>query len=118
MTTPGTWNFDIYQGAKFTRTITYPGRNMTAGTFAMHIRAAVNSATTLLELTTANNRIAASLVGADTEIVLTVAATTTNGLTFSRAFYDLEYIPATGAADTERILMGTVTLSKEVTRTV
>ena len=117
MTTPGTWNFDIYQGAKFARTITYPDRNMTTGTFAMHIREAVFSATTLLELTTANGRITTALVGTDTAITLEIDATVTDDLSFGSAAYDLEYIPASGAADTERILQGRVTLSKEVTRT-
>lgn len=116
MTIPGNWNFSIYQGAKFTKTITYPDRDMTTGTFAMHIRENIDDAASLLELTTANGRITATLVGANTEIVLKIDATDTDDLTFQSGVYDLEYIPASGAVDTERILHGRVILSKEVTR--
>jgi hypothetical protein len=115
---PGEWNFTIYQGAALSKTITWPDRDMTGGTFAMHIRKNKDSAEMLLELTTANGRITASLSGSDTLIVLDVSAVATAALDFStyQAYYDLEYIPASGAEDTERLLMGRVALSREVTR--
>ena len=111
----GIYNTEIEQGAKFTRTITVSDRDLTGYTARMHLRQYKESTDTYLELTTDNSRITIT-PGSDSVITLTVDATDTDDLSFSKAFYDLELIPASGEADVERLLEGTITLSKEVTR--
>ena len=110
----------IYQGSVFGITVTYPNRDMTSGTFAMQIRENFDASTTLVSLSTGSG-ITAALVGSNTEITIAMTATATAALDFDdfkdkTAVFDLEYIPASGAADTERIIQGKVKLSKEVTR--
>lgn len=111
----GNWNITIEQGAKFSRSITVTGRDLTGYTARMHVRARKETSDTLLELTTENERI---VIAPDTDsvITLTVDAETTGALSFESAVYDLELIPSSGEEDVERLLEGSVKLSREVTR--
>jgi hypothetical protein len=108
---PGTWNFIIYQGSKWEKVVTYPDRDMTGGAFRMQLR---RGADLVLELTEANSRISTAYSAPDTTITLTIDADDTAGIT-NGGRYDLEYLPASGEADVERILMGSFSLSEEVT---
>lgn len=81
-------------------------------TARMQIRPSVSSATTLVSLTTANSGVVLS--NAAKTITLAITATATALLTFTKAVYDLEIIDGSGIVT--RLLSGTVTLSKEVTR--
>jgi hypothetical protein len=79
----------------------------------MHLRTTVDATTTLLELTEANGRALITDAAAG-EITLQVSAADTALLTFTSAVYDLEIEFSGGVVD--RVLEGTVKLSKEVTR--
>ena len=98
-----TYDLLIEQGATFSQVITYKESsvavNLTGYTARMQVRATLESASTLVELTTANSRIA--LGGAAGTITLTISATDTAALTAGRGVYDLE---------------GVATISRNVTR--
>jgi hypothetical protein len=87
--------------------------NLTGYTARMSVRATFSSATTVLDLNTANSGIA--LGGAAGTITITASATTTGALTapFS-GVYDLELVSSGGVVT--RLLEGTATISPEVTR--
>ncbi|MGH9892810.1 MAG: hypothetical protein ACREA0_12630 [bacterium] len=81
-------------------------------TARMHIRATQSAATTLIELTTANSRIA--LDNVLKTITLTISATDTAAITWTAGVYDLEMVSAGGVVT--RLLEGSVSISEEVTR--
>ena len=116
--TPGTLILTIYQGSTFKRIIrltdsTPEAIDLTGATARMHIRAAITDTATLIELTEANGRaLITDEVGG--EVTLVISATDTAALSFSKAVYDLEIEYNDGTVD--RVLAGTVKLSKEVTR--
>ena len=116
--TPATLNLIIYQGATFRRVITLTDDDsnpivLFGAEARMQIRPSVDSDTVLLELT-ADDGSAVISDPVNGEITLLVDADTTAALTFTSAVYDLEvqYIDTT----VDRLLMGKVKLSKEVTR--
>jgi hypothetical protein len=115
---PGSHNFVIHQGATFSLEVTYQDANgdpinLTGYTARMHVRLKREDTDTLLVLTTENGRIA--LGGAAGTVTLTVTAADTAALDWTGpAVYDLELISGGGVVT--RLLMGRVTLSKEVTR--
>jgi hypothetical protein len=78
----------------------------------MQVRATLESASTLVELTTENSRIA--LGGTAGTITLTIAAADTAALTSGRGVYDLELV--SGAGIVTRLLQGVATISRNVTR--
>lgn len=86
--------------------------DLTDYTARMQVRREVYSETVLLELTTENGRIA--ILPSNGSVLLEVEAEATAELSFNAAVYDLETI--SGSGEVARILQGTVTLSKEVTR--
>lgn len=111
MISPATYNFTIYQGATFDRVFQFNDANgdplATSGwTARMQVRSSIETATTLLNLTPGIN--ATGLV------TLGLTATQTAALPGDVvAVYDLELVDGT---DVHRVLMGTVTISGEVTR--
>lgn len=80
-------------------------------TARMHIREKLDSATTILELTTENG----GIIIDDTlkTITIYISATATAALTFASAVYSMELI---NGSDVESFITGTLTLVKEVTR--
>jgi hypothetical protein len=112
MSDVGTYNFTIQQGATWTRTLTWKidgvAVNLTGYTARMQLREA---GTLVIELTTANGRIA--LGGAAGTITLTITAADTTALNFKTALYDLELVSGGGVVT--RLLEGRVFLSREVT---
>lgn len=90
----------------------YAPVNLAGYTARMHIRQALTSTTTLLELTTENSRI--EIDETNYVIELTVTAEDTEDLTFTNAVYSLEMVSGSGAVTT--LLEGKVKLNKEVTR--
>jgi hypothetical protein len=90
----------------------YAPVNLAGYTARMHIRQALTSTTTLLELTTENGRIA--IDETNYVITLTITAADTEDLTFASAVYSLELVSGSGAVTT--LLEGTVKLNKEITR--
>lgn len=116
--TPGALNLVIYQGATFKRIVrladaTSTPIDLSGCTARMHVRAQIDAPETLIELTAANGRAVIS-DAENGEVTLLISATDTAALAFSKAAYDLEIEYHDGTVD--RILAGTVKLSKEVTR--
>jgi hypothetical protein len=111
-----TYDILIEQGATFSQVITYKDNgvavNLTGYTARLQVRATLESASTLIELTTANGRIA--LGGAAGTITLTIAAADTAALTAGRGVYDLELVSGSGIVT--RLLQGVATISRNVTR--
>jgi len=111
-----TYDILIEQGATYSQSITYKDNgvavNLTGYTARMQVRATLEAASALIELTTANSRIA--LGGAAGTITLTISATDTAALTSGRGVYDLELV--SGAGIVTRLLQGVATISRNVTR--
>lgn len=79
----------------------------------MHVREEVESASTVLELTTENGRI--SLGGASGTVTMTVSASTMASLPAGKYVYDLELVaPITGVVS--RLIQGNFVVRPEVTR--
>lgn len=86
--------------------------DLTGYTARMQVRKHVESPLVLLELTTSNGRITITpLTG---RIDLVVASTTTAGLNFTTAVYDIEIVSSGGIVT--RLARGKITLIPEVTR--
>jgi len=111
-----TYDLLIEQGATFSQLITYKEAgvaiNLTGYTARLQVRSTLESASTVVELTTANGRIA--LGGAAGTITLTISATDTAALTSGRGVYDLELV--SGGGIVTRLLQGVATISRNVTR--
>jgi hypothetical protein len=111
-----TYDILIEQGATYSQVITYKDNgvavNLTGYTARMQVRATLESASTLVELTTANSGIA--LGGTAGTITLTIAAADTAALTSGRGVYDLELVSGSGIVT--RLLQGVATISRNVTR--
>lgn len=111
-----TYDILIEQGATYSQLITYKDNgvavNLTGYTARMQVRSTLESATTVVELTTANSRIA--LGGTAGTITLTISATDTAALTAGRGVYDLELVSGSGIVT--RLLQGVATISRNVTR--
>jgi hypothetical protein len=90
---------------------TYINWDLTGYTARMQVRKYVDSATTVISLTTENQRI---VLGGETgTLQLFIRAEDTRTITTS-GFYDIEIISPSNEVD--RIIEGTFTLSPEVTR--
>ena len=108
-------NFVVEQGATFVKSFTWKEggapKNLTGYTARMKARPSITSDTVLIDASTANGKITIDpLLGV---IELTISATETAAMTFTSAVYDLELV--SGAVVT-RLVQGTLTLSREVTR--
>jgi hypothetical protein len=124
MLKPGRYNLTIYQGATFERTFTWTAPDpmdtetmipvdLTGCTARMQLRAKVTSTgDPIFEATTEDGRI--TLGDADGTIDIVFSATDTAALHFRQCVYDLEVQFPGGEVD--RLLMGNVKLSAEVTR--
>lgn len=107
----------IEQGATFDITLTCRDEagvlvDLTGYTARMQIRANKKATTTLLELTTENDRIV--MGGAAGTIQLVLPATVTAAIDWTRGVYDLEIVNADGFV--QRLWQGDVEVDKEVTR--
>jgi hypothetical protein len=121
---PLRYDLTIYRGATFDQPLLWkPGgtpQNLTGWSARMQVRATVDSATVIVELTTANNRIVLGTSGDLTTgaIRLLLSATDTSSLPLSTDpaghVYDLELVGPGGIV--ERLVEGRVIVSPEVTR--
>lgn len=112
----------IYQGATFTKSLTWKTApdenaattpvNLTGCTARMQIRAKLESTAPLLSLTTENGGI--SLGGTAGTVELLIDADDTTAITWKAGVYDLEIVFAGG--EVRRLMYGSVTVSPEVTR--
>ena len=113
----GSYDLKIEKGATFQLTLTWKDEDgdpidLTGFTARMQVRDRVDAEETLVELTTANGRIA--LGGAAGTIALLIEAAVTEGLPGKAGFYDLELVSAGGIVT--RLLEGKAALVPEVTR--
>ena len=114
----GKLNLKINQGETFRHGIFWKDAeevaiNITGFTARMHIRERLESATTLMELTTENGRIV--IVNAvEGEIRLYITAADSTLISWAAGVYDLEMVSPSG--EVTRLIEGKVTVSKEVTR--
>lgn len=114
----GQYNFTIEQGTTFTQpfvwkeTASGPVINLTGYTARMQIRPTLADTNILLDLTTANGKLA--IDGPNGKVTIQLTATETAALDFVTAVYDLELVSGSGAVT--RLLKGTISLDKEITR--
>lgn len=108
----------IEQGATFIKVLTWKTGSpampvdVTGYTAHMQIRSSVDTEEVLADLSTENGGI---VMGGDTgSITLTIPATQTAGFTWNGGVYDLEITSPDGIV--RRLVYGTVTVSKEITR--
>jgi hypothetical protein len=115
--------FDLVmvQGATFEKAFEYKDStktsiNLTGYTARLQVRSDTDASTTLIELTTENNRI--TLNDPTTGVIqLYISAADTAALTFNTGVYDLELQHvASGRTIVENIVYGNVSLRKNVTR--
>lgn len=116
--TPGKLNLTIYQGATFKRVMRLKDSanaaiDLTGSTVRMHVRATMSDTTTIIELDEDNGRAVVS-DAENGEITLLISDEDTALLDFTSGVYDLEIEYSNGTVD--RVLAGSVKLSKEVTR--
>lgn len=115
--TAGIYHINIEQGSTYSRTLTFKQSNgnavdLTGFSALMHMRKNVDDSSTLLELSTSNNRIA--LGGSNGTIAITISATDTASLPAVEGVYDLEINNGSGII--EKVIAGTFTIIKQVTR--
>lgn len=113
----GTYDMVVDQGATLSRTITWKDSaknpiDLTGYSARMQVRANVTATTTVIELTTANSRIA--LGGVAGTVTLTVSAADTAAVPAGRYVYDLELVSGSGVVN--RLIMGNFVVRAEVTR--
>jgi hypothetical protein len=112
------YNIRIEQGATFALPITWRAGNpavavnLTGCTARMHVRRALSASEILLSLTTENGRIV--LGGLAGTVVLALTAAETAAIDWAHGVYDLEIVFGTGVV--RRLLVGNVSVSREVTR--
>lgn len=113
--TAATVDLTIEQGATWVYQLTLlttagAAFDVTGYTIRMHIREDIRDTTPLETLTTTDGEI----VIATNVVTLSLSATATAALAFHQAVYDIEMQSAAGVVT--RLMKGTVTISKEVTR--
>jgi hypothetical protein len=87
-------------------------RSLVGCTARMQVRSNVGSTVVLCDLSTANGKIILNAIPGGIDLMIPAAET--SAFSFESAVYDLEIIFADG--EVVRLMKGTVTLSKEVTR--
>lgn len=116
MITPGQHNFTLYQGTTLRKTFTWLANNvpvdLTAYTGRCQFRASYAETVPALNMTTLNGGILIDEPAG--QITLYATDVQTAALTADKYFYDLEIIDPAG--DVSRLIYGTVTLVKEITR--
>jgi len=116
MALAGTYNMTIDQGATLSQQWTYKDSNdalidLTGYTARMQVRATVDAASTILDLTTENGGV--TLGGAAGTVDLAITATASAAVAAGQYVYDFELV---NGATVERLLMGKFTVRAEVTR--
>ena len=111
----GKYDITIEAGSTFTLSLTYVGEDgagvdLSGYSARMQLRSSVSSSTVVLELSTANSRIAIDT--ANSQIVLAIASADTENLT-GTGVYDLELF---NGALVERLIEGSYTVIAQVTR--
>jgi hypothetical protein len=116
MITPAQHNFIIYQGSTLRKPFVWQANNVpvdiTGYTGRCQFRPTLDSDIVALNLTTLNGGVL--IDGPTGTITLYASDAQTAALTLDKYVYDLEIVDTVG--DVSRLVFGTVTLSKEITR--
>lgn len=118
---PGSWDFDIYQGSRFSVQLEWKDEDenlidMTGYTWKMQIREFFNSTVPILTLSTTPGVGEGSIViDGPGLLTVSIAASLTQALDFDRAVYDLEFTPPAGAEFKDKLLRGKVRFMREAT---
>lgn len=112
-------NINIPQGSKFEMNVQALNsdktvKDLTGYDARMQIRQTVNSVSPLLSITTGTGEITINAPGGI--VMVRIPATTTIGLTFNDAVYDIEIYKSADPTEVSRIVEGFASLSLEVTR--
>ena len=113
----GVYNFTIEQGTTVAIDFAYQTAAgvaipLTGYTARMQARETISSPVAVIDATTSNGQL--SVNGAGGIVSLALSAAVTAALDFRTASYDLEIV--SGAGVVTRLVQGTITLSREVTR--
>lgn len=116
MALAGLYDITADQGATFSRVFTWKDSNgdpvsLVGWTGRMQVRSRVPSATTVLDLTTANGGV--TLGGAAGTVTISVSAADMADVDAGVYTYDIELV---NGSTVERLVMGTFTVRGEVTR--
>lgn len=116
MITPAQHNFIIYQGSTLRKSFVWQADgqpvDLTGYTGRSQFRVAIDSPDVALDMTSLNNGIL--IDGPSGTITMYASDTATSNLTADKYVYDLEIIDTAG--DVNRLVFGTVTISKGITR--
>jgi len=114
MINPGTYNFNLYQGADWDRTftITQSGTalNLTGYTARMQVREAADSTAYLLNLTSGTG---ITLGGTAGSVAVAITSAQSSAIDAGSYAYDLELL---SGSQVTRLLQGAVNVSGNVTR--
>ena len=117
----GSYSFEIEQGVDLSKTFTWKNAagvaiNIAGYTFRMMARNDYGDATPVISLSTVATPGGIAIVGDGSagQFTITMTAAVTALFNFSSLKYDLEAVSGAGAVT--RLLEGTITLSKEVTK--
>lgn len=113
---PSTWNFTIYQGSRFDKTLTIEGYNFADYLARMQIREdfADKADSVVLSLTESDYLTFTRVDATTATLVIDVGGDITKGLPRGSYVHDIELY--TTEQNVRRVAGGTVTISKEVTR--
>lgn len=121
MTTPAKLKLTIYQGATFRRRLRWSTKagapiDLTGCSARMQVRSEIESPVALMEFKSgaALGENSITLGGADGTIVLYASAETTEAIAWDKGVWDMEIVMANG--DVERLVAGSMVVSKGVTR--
>lgn len=113
----GEYNFTLEQGATFRRDFIYKDAdgdvvNLSGYSARMQVREHKDSGIIIIDATSANGKLAIDAPNGKISLLLTPADT--NGIGFHTGVYDIEIEDGSGVVT--RLIEGTITFSKQVTR--
>jgi hypothetical protein len=115
MTSPGTFNFTLYQGATLRQAFTWKLNgsivDLTNYTARSQFKALITDTVPLLDLTTANGGVL--IDGPSGTFTLVITSTQSAAIVAPTLVYDVDLVAPSG--DVTRIMSGTVTVSPAVT---
>jgi hypothetical protein len=105
-----------YQGSRYRHTLRVIDPTYTITSATMHVRRNKADETPLLVLDQTGDQLKLEPDGDDVLLKLDIPASTMAGLSFDRAYYDLEVVQDGDVEKTRKLLNGQIELTHEVTR--
>lgn len=111
----------IEKGAAFKKTLVWKDSNSSAISLSayaarMHIRETLESASAVVDITSATSAIVIEALASTGRIDIFIDASVTADLAINKGVYDLELYVSANPVDVTRLMEGKVTISPEVTR--